>query len=142
MSRRLSLIVLALAACGHRDPAPCSDLGGVWHVPDGLTLFVLDHGMTLEAYAMTPDALGPRDAVTAPRVVDLTRDEAGKIAGETRRRFMRRADTCEARVAVHVTQCHTNALEVVTSDIVPPLGFAPCRWPAPEPSRVERWQRE
>ena len=134
-------IVIALAACG-RDPlATCDDdLGGVWRVPDGPTWFVLDHGVTLEAYPMMPDAQGPRDVVTAPRVIELTRDN-GKLAGETRRRFMRRADSCEAHVATHVTKCQADTIEVVTSDIVAPLGFAPCRWPASEPARVERWQR-
>jgi len=135
-------IVIALAACGHDQLATCDDdLGGVWRVPDGTTWFVLDHGMTLEAYPMMPDAQGPHDLVTAPRVVELARDHAGKIAGQTRRRFMRRADSCEAHVATHVATCQADTLEVVTSDLVAPLGFAPCTWPAAEPARVERWRR-
>jgi hypothetical protein len=140
----VNLAISLAMACDHRSElATCNDdLGGVWHVPDGPPMFVIDHGATLEAHPMAPDAQGSHDIVTAPRVVELTRDATGTIAGQLRRRFMRRADACEAHVAIHVTKCHGDTVELVTSDVVRPLGFAPCTWPAPEPTRVERWQRE
>jgi hypothetical protein len=55
---------------------------------------------------------------------------------------MQRAQRCDARVPVHVTRCAGDSLELVLADPAPPLGFAPCAWPGPGPSRVERWRRE
>jgi hypothetical protein len=96
----------------------------------------------------------------APRVIDLARAAAGgatpvaistgadlprdpaPLAGTLRRRYMRRAERCDAQVPVHVTRCAGDALELVLGDPSPPLGFSPCTWPGPGPSRVVRWRRE
>jgi hypothetical protein len=146
-------IVLALAACGRERIDSCdADLGGVWVTPAGARWMMLDNRATLEAYPMAPDAGGStaepsarptaeRDIVVAPRVLDLTRGP-GNLAGEQHRRYMRRADVCDARSAVHVTGCHDDTIELVTSDLPTPLAFAPCRWPAPAPSHVEHWRHE
>jgi hypothetical protein len=59
-----------------------------------------------------------------------------------RQRFMRRAERCDASVAVEVTRCAADTLELVLADPSPPIGFAPCAWPQAGPSRIVRWQRE
>jgi hypothetical protein len=62
------------------------------------------------------------------------------------RRYMRRAERCDARTEVHVVRCAGDAtgdtIELVLADPAPPLEFAPCTWPAPGASRVVRWHRE
>jgi hypothetical protein len=55
---------------------------------------------------------------------------------------MQRAARCDAHVPVHVTRCAGDTLELVLADPSPPLGFEPCTWPQPGPSRVERWRRD
>jgi hypothetical protein len=143
-------LIGVLVACGRHHVASCDDdLDGVWHAPDGAWMMI-DNGVTLEAYPMTPDApaVGAGAGseanaalVAAPRVLDLERGEV-TLAGTMRRRFMRRADTCDARATVRVTACRTDMLEVVTTAIATPIDVAPCRWPAPQPAHVERWTRD
>ena len=138
-------VVLALAACGQRaEHASCDDdLRGVY-VADGERWMVLDNGATLEAYPLFPDGGAPGELVVAPRVIDLERRPGASSApaGTLRRRYMRRAERCDAQVAVHITSCAGDALELVLADPAPPLGFSPCTWPGPAPSRVVRWRRE
>jgi hypothetical protein len=137
------LIVVALVACGrtHHVASCDDDLDGVWHAPDGAWMMI-DHGVTLEAYPMQPDAPAVgSDMVAAPRTLDLERGEV-TLTGSMRRRFMRRADTCDARATVRVTACRSDMLEVVTTAIATPIDVAPCRWPAPQPAHVERWTRD
>lgn len=96
----------------------------------------------------------------APRVIDLSRATDGgakpvpvstdaglprdhaPLAGTLRRRYMRRAERCDAQLPVQVMRCAGDELELVLSDPSPPLGFSPCTWPGPGPSRVVRWRRE
>jgi hypothetical protein len=151
--------VLAIAAC-RRDPiASCDDdLRGVYLAASERWM-VLDHGATLEAYPLFPDAPGGAagDAVleVAPRVIDFERgpgvdasdpthphDLASLIEGTLRRRYMRGSELCEARASVHVTRCANDTLELVLVDPAPPIAFAPCTWPGPGPSHVVRWRRE
>jgi hypothetical protein len=110
----------------------------------------------------TPD---PDGVVIAPRMIDFTRSAASSaagpsasgpssgddpelaaasrpLAGTLRRRYMRRAEGCEAHVPVHVTRCAGDTLELVLADPSPPIAYAPCTWPRPGPSRVVRWRRE
>jgi hypothetical protein len=123
---------------------------------------VLDNGATLEAYPLFPDggsASDPPGLEIAPRVIDLERPSAHRpgpaapgaappdpapapLTGTLRRGYLQRAERCEAHVAVRVTRCAGDALELVLGDPAPPLGFAPCTWPAPGPSRVVRWRRD
>ncbi|HET7500130.1 MAG TPA: hypothetical protein VFK02_03980 [Kofleriaceae bacterium] len=140
----------ALGACGDRRPelASCeNDLRGVY-VAGGERWMVLDEGRSLEAYPLFPDGdPAPGDIVAAPRVIDLERSpQAGSASsllhGTLRRRYMRRAERCDAQVAVHVTRCAGDTLELVLADPAPPLGFSPCTWPGPSPSRVVRWRRD
>ena len=105
----------------------------------------------------------PADVVVAPRVIDWKRGAAppgstasdlqhgaarpvaagtAAIAGTLRRRYMRRAERCEAHVPVHVTSCAGDTLELVLADPSPPIAYAPCTWPHPGPSRLVRWRRE
>jgi hypothetical protein len=152
--------VLVIAACTRRAPiTTCDDdLRGVY-VTAGTAgaanderWMLLDNGATLEAYPLFPDGAGPGgppDLEIAPRVIDLARPpesppgtSPGPLTGTLRRRYLRRADRCEARVPVHVTRCAGDALELVLADPAPPLGFAPCTWPAPGPSRIVRWRRD
>jgi hypothetical protein len=117
--------------------------------------------------AAAPSARDAGDTTTArleiaPRVIDLERGDAPAspdatgaagstsppssaartITGTVRRRYLQRAAACEARVPVHVTRCAGDTIELVLADPAPPLGFAPCTWPAPAPSRVVRWRRQ
>lgn len=109
---------------------------------------ILDRGDALEAFAVFPDADGPgSDGVVAtPRELELHRGSAAHIAGMVHRRYMRRAERCDARTEVHVVRCAGDAtgdvIELVLADPAPPLAFAPCTWPAPGASRVVRWRRE
>jgi len=117
---------------------------------------VLDDGPTLEAYPLFPDGAtpGPASAVgpatgdaavteVAPRVIDFERTP-GKptIDGTLRRRYLRRADLCDAHVPVHLTSCAGDVLQLVLADPAPPISWAPCVWPGLAPSRVVRWRRE
>jgi len=115
----------------------------------------------------TPDGSmpGSADLVVAPRVIDFQRAAAGSppgsgapgalrgedhpasagrppLAGTLRRRYMRRAERCDAHVPVHITRCSGDTLELVLADPAPPIGYSPCTWSRPGPSRLVRWQRE
>jgi hypothetical protein len=140
--------LLALAACDRRAPlTSCSDdLRGVYRDGDQRWM-ILDSDATLEAYPLFPDADGPAEVVTAPRRIDLARPAGAAnatttLAGTLHRRYMRGADSCDAQIAVHATRCAGDTVELVLADPSPPLGFAPCAWPRPAPSRLVRWQRE
>lgn len=143
--------MLALAACHQRAPlASCDDnLRGVYTSgPDGAERWmILDDRDKLEAYPLFPDVDGPHELEVHPRRIDLTRTPAASaasatLAGTVHRRYLRRADICEAQAPVHVTRCAGDTLELVLTDPAPPLGFAPCSWPGPAPSHLVRWQRE
>ena len=158
---------LAVAACSRRAPiASCeANLRGVYAAaPDRSERWMLlDDGEALEAYPLFPDVDGPPDLEVAPRRIELTRAPpaptaspgapppgAGSalaatgatLAGTLHRRYMHHAEICDAEVPVHVTRCAGDTLELVLADPAPPIGFSPCRWPGPGPSRIERWQRE
>lgn len=150
MTRAAALAVgLAAAACGRRAPlTSCDgDLGGVYIAGDRRWMIV-DDGPTLEAYPLFPDADGPPDLVAAPRKIELDRPAARpaapnrELTGALRRRYMRRAQRCDAHLPVHVTRCAGDTLDVVLADPAPPIELSPCTWPGPGPSRLERWRRE
>ena len=86
-----------------------------------------------------PTAAQP-NAAQSPGVESTAGD--APIAGTLRQRFMRREAQCDAELAVHVTRCAGDTLELVLADPSPPLAFAPCRWPSPGASRAVRWRRE
>lgn len=143
--------LLAIAACHRRAPlASCNDdLRGVYTTgPDGAERWmILDSDDKLEAYPLFPDVEGPPDLEIHPRRIDLSRSAPGSagpaaLAGTVHRRYLRRADICEAQVPVHVTRCAGDTLELVLTEPAPPLGFSPCTWPGPAPSHLVRWQRE
>jgi hypothetical protein len=162
-------LVLVIAACSRRDPiATCDDdLRGVYAGGDERWMLI-DHGATLEAYPLFPDGVAPHpaDIVVAPRVVDFQRARPGRprpessgspaspdagpqrstgrttLTGTLRRRYMRRAERCDAHVPVHITRCAGDTLELVLADPSPPLDYAPCTWPRPGRSRLVRWRRE
>ncbi|HEX4421373.1 MAG TPA: hypothetical protein VH165_25835 [Kofleriaceae bacterium] len=164
MTRALALAA-ALAACSRRPPiTSCDDdLRGVYTAdPAGAERWmVLDDGATLEAYPLFPDTGAPgspgslRRLEIAPRVIDLKRPSATRpagsadaptapaaLAGTVSRRYMLRADRCDASAPIHVTRCAGDTLDLVLADPSPPLGFAPCSWPSPAPSHVVHWRRE
>jgi hypothetical protein len=138
------LAVLALAACGQPAASSCADdLHGVY-AAGGERWMVLDNGATLEAYPLFPDAAGPPELVVAPRVIELARvrRQAGvEIDGTVRRRYMRRAEPCDAQLPVHVIRC-AGGLEIELAEPSPPLAFSPCSWPPQPAPRTVRWQRE
>ena len=144
MTRAAALaVVLGAGACGRRTPiASCDDnLRGVY-TAGAERWMVLDNGSTLEVYPLFPDGDGPPDLVVAPRVIDFVRAPGGELTGTLRRRYMRRAERCDAHVPVHVTRCAGDTLELVLADPAPPIELSPCTWPGPGPSRVEHWRRE
>jgi hypothetical protein len=142
----------ASAGCGRRGLGSCDDdLRGMYTSGSERSperWMILDRGDALEAYAVFPDADGPgsHGVVAAPRELELHRGSGATIAGMVHRRYMRRAERCEARTEVHVVRCAGDAtgdmIELVLADPAPPLEFAPCTWPAPGASRVVRWRRE
>ena len=140
--------MLVMTGCGRRASLDsCDDnLRGVYVAGPGdgaERWMILDNGDKLEAYPLFPDVDGPRELEIHPRRIDLTRTAADPtLAGTVHRRYLRRADICEAQVPVHVTRCAGDTLELVLTDPAPPLGFSPCQWPGPAPSRLVRWQRE
>src|SRR5690606_29654104 len=100
--------------------ASCDDaLHGVYVTPAGERWMVLDNGPTLEVYPLFDDSVPDG----APRLIDLRRD-AG-LAGHVKRRYMRRAEACEARAPVRITACTRDALEIELADVAPPLSFTP-----------------
>jgi hypothetical protein len=136
---------LGLGACDRRAPiAACSDdLRGVY-APEGASerrWMILDNGDTLEAYPLFDDSAPATGLEVAPRVIDLSRTGGG-ITGNVRRRYLRGVERCDARVPVRVTACADDGLELVLADPEPPIATAPCAWPRPGGSRVERWRRE
>jgi hypothetical protein len=138
----------ALIACSHRTPLrSCDDdLRGVY-VDGDERWMILDDGARLEAYPLFPDGAPPPelgDVVVAPRVIELARATGapGPLAGTMRRRYMQRAERCDAAEPVHVTRCSGDALELVLTDLSPPLAFSPCTWPRSDVAKVVRWRRE
>ncbi|HEX8108988.1 MAG TPA: hypothetical protein VF516_14750 [Kofleriaceae bacterium] len=146
MTRAAVLAGMLVAACSRRAPlASCDDnLHGVYTAgPDERWMLVARRD-SLEAYPLFPDVDGPRELEIGPRRIDFTRSPASPaaLAGTVHRRYMRRDAICEAQLPVHITRCAGDTLELVLADPAPPLGFSPCRWPGPAPSRLVRWQRE
>lgn len=153
MRPRAGALLAALAAiptlggaCDRRPPlASCDDdLRGVYAAADGRWM-VLDQRDTLEAYPLFPDAAPAPGLEVGPRVIDLRRTPRGP-AGSVRRRYLRGARACVARVPVRLTACRGDALELVLADPAPPLAWPgapeqPCTWSRPS-SRVERWIRD
>jgi len=136
---RLAALTLCVAACGREPVRTCADdLQGVWRGESGERWMILDAHDKLEIYPLFDDA---GFGETAPRVIDVER-RADSLAGTQHRRYMQRADSCDSRVAVRVTACGDDTLDIVLADSVPPLSFAPCSWPRAAPSRRERWHRE
>jgi len=131
----------AFGCSAHPRVTSCTDdLTGVWVDGSGGRWMLLDHGATLEGYPMFDDAAGSHDVIGAPRVVDLHRTPTG-LDGQVKRRYQHRADTCDARAAVHVTACGDD-LDLTIVEPAAPLELGPCRWPDPAVLRAERWHRE
>lgn len=97
----------------------------------------------LEIYPVFPDRGIPADGTLeiAPRVITLDRTADGTLRGEAKRRYMKASASCLAKVAVRITRCANDTLDVVMADTAPPLSFAPCQWGRVEPARVELWKR-
>ena len=138
---KLAAAVLLVACSRHPALTSCDDsLAGVWHTDAG-DWMILDYGATLEGYPLFVDRFpAPPEQTVAPRFLALERDTA--VSGDLGRRYMLGSDACVAKAPVHVTACSGNTLELVLGDPLPPVGFAPCSWAGPAPSRRERWVRE
>lgn len=142
-------VLLLCCSCGRPTPIErCTDdLAGVYEVETTATeqtpthWNVLDNRRTLEAYPLFDDSLAVADLETAPRVIDLRRISEAALAGEVTRRFLQGARRCDAKANVRVTACGGDTLELVLADPVPPIGFEPCTFGQPAPSRRERWHR-
>jgi hypothetical protein len=135
--------VLVIAACSRGPVTTCDDdLRGVYAVAGSAERWmVLDDATTLEAYPLFPDGGGVPGLEVGPRMIELART-SGAIAGTVRKRYLERAARCDAKLAVHVTRCAADTLELVLADPAPPTTFTPCTWPRPGSSRIERWRRE
>lgn len=135
----LALTALSLlTACEHQSAirACTDDLHGVWRTPSGERWGLLDHGATLEAFALFDDAVPGG----APRAIDVSR--ADNLAGSVTRRYTLGATHCEARAPIRITACTADELQLVVAEPQAPLAFSPCTFSALAPSRVERWRRE
>ncbi len=143
--KRAAIVAAVLCACD-RQPAIHScddDLRGVWRTETGETWMILDGGTALEIYPLFDDAApqgAPGDVVRAPRVIDLARTPGG-LTGQLHRRYMRRADACDAKLPARITECG-ETIDIVLADPAPPLSFTPCTWGRPNESRRERWRRD
>lgn len=142
---RCALVAVAvLAGCDRRAPIETCDhqLTGEYAGEHGAWM-ILDQGQRLEAYPLFPDVPAARGEATevAPRMIELARSAEGGLEGDARRRYMKGATSCLAKVPVRIARCANDTLEVVHGDTAPPLGFAPCAWGRTEPARVERWTR-
>jgi hypothetical protein len=128
------LVALALlSACQREVVTSCNDdLHGVWVSPAGRWMF-LDNGATVEAYPLF-------DMGTPPPVIDLKRGE--HFQGDVKRRFMQGGAECVGTAPIRIAKCKANTLNIVISEVSPPLAFSPCQWPKPNESRLEHWQRE
>ena len=143
---RLALVsLLGLIACHDHVTTCADDLHGVWRAPDGAHWMIVDEGPVLEGYPLfadsPPQPSGDHELVAAPRALDLTRAVQGGLTGNFVRRYERRGGNCEARSPVHIESCHDDTLELVTSELPPPIEVAPCRWPVAAPTHLERWHR-
>ena len=136
---RLALLACVLA-CDRRTPfQTCTqDLSGEYAV-GAEHWMILDRGAALEAYPLFPD-VPASELEVAPRMIELTRERDG-VRGSVKRRYMKLAAMCIAKAPITVASCANDTLEIVRADPAPPLGFAPCQWSRPEPSRHERWTR-
>jgi hypothetical protein len=132
-----AIIAAAIAVGCRRDPVTscADDLGGMWE-SGSQAWHLLDDGRAVEIDPLFADA--PPGA--APRVADLVREGDG-LAGTLHRMYVDRDTVCDARVPIRIAACRAGELEVVVSDPAPPIAFAPCTWPRPAASRVERWHR-
>ncbi len=132
---RLAVAAIFVVACDRPPISSCDDkLAGEWIAPSGRWM-VIDNGPTLEVYPLFDDSVPDG----APRLIDLRRD--GKLAGDLKRRFMRRAAICEARAPVRVTACKDDTLQLVIGEVHPPLSYEPCSWPQAL-THVEQWRRD
>ena len=134
--------VVALAACHHDAPiTSCEqELSGTYVSEPGRPWRLAERRGALEAYPLFDDSgRGSSDEI-APRWLELARTPAG-ITGTVRRRFMRGAVRCEAKVPARIVSCANDTLELVLADPVPPLAHAPCRFGRPAGSRRELWRR-
>jgi hypothetical protein len=158
--RGLALAALSLCACDRRAPiTACSDdLRGVYAVlpapgvpgatqhPDAAVRWmVLDNRRSLEVYPLFDDTVEPAPGLApgleiAPRYFDLHRTPDG-LVGEVRRRYLRGSERCDARAPARILACTSDTLELELADPTPPIGFAPCAWGQPAPTRRERWRR-
>ena len=136
-----ALALGVLAACGRPAITSCDDdLGGIY-VNGAERWSLTDREKTLEAYPLFPDVPAAGEYEVAPRVIDFDRTSAG-ITGLVKRRYMRGAKGCVAKVPARVTSCTGDGIEIVLADPVPPLAVEPCRFARPDSSRRERWTRE
>ena len=151
---------LVLASCDRRAPIQTcgDDLRGVYAAEGGARWMLIEDARGgYEAYPLFADVPSVPGLEVAPRVLDLARAEGGTeggtdggteggaavgLDGHVRRRYLRGAERCDAKLPVHVTACRDDTLELVLADPSPPTAFAPCAWPRPAPSRVERWRHE
>lgn len=141
-------VAVVSATCSRREPITSCEqsLEGAWQSDHGSgeRWMILERAGALEAYPLFPDGrpagVSP-ELETAPRVIDLSRSPSG-VAGDVKRRFMRRGVACLSTATVHVTACANDVIELVLADPPVPTGFDPCSFPRPDSSRRERWIRE
>lgn len=134
--RWLALLLVA-AACHHEIASCDDDLEGVydsgWMILDGRT--------ELDAYPLFADVPAVPGLEVAPRFIELRRTPSG-LEGTLHRRYMQRAQICDARTHVTVTGCANDTLEVVLTEPAPPTAFQPCTWGRSHESQAQRWRRQ
>ena len=134
------VLLACVVACSSRPSIEscAQDLSGEYEIGSERWM-ILDRGPTLEAYPVFPD-VPASDLEVAPRMIELAREDSG-MRGTVKRRYMKLAAICIAKAPITIASCAADTLEIVRGDPTPPLGFAPCQWSRPEPSRHERWLR-
>lgn len=133
-------IALAVAGCDRRPPiTSCDqDLTGEYAAGEQRWM-VTDRGGQLDVFPLFPDV--PASVLeVAPRSIELARI-GGTLRGHTRRRYMKGATSCIAKLPATIARCADDTLEVVHAETAPPLAFEPCQWGRTEPARVDHWQR-
>lgn len=137
--RLAAAAIWIVAACEQRAPVDScrAHLHGTWVTPASARWMLLDNGGTLELFPLFDDSV----TEGAPRVIDIARD-GDKLMGSIKRRYMRRAQTCDARAPITVTACKNDTLQLVLGEVSAPMSFEPCAWAQQPPTRVEVWRRE
>jgi hypothetical protein len=142
----LAVTSLAGTVAGCRTPPALrncgDDLSGQWLLPGEAGRWALhDSAARIDGFPLRPDQqVSPDGVIGAPRWLELVRDH-DVIAGRIHRRYMRRAQRCEATGTLRILACHDQVMEVERSALPAPSNLQPCVWSPNQSITQELWQR-